>query len=52
MSTCNQLDLETLGFQPVLPKYLLDIDPINDQGRGREIQYIHLYERTSHPLHT
>ena len=38
MSTCNQLDLQTLGYQPVLPKNLpitvQDCRRITDHFRG------------------
>ena len=33
MSTCNQLDLQTLGSQPVMPKYLPDRCS-NQEGRN------------------
>ena len=41
MSTCNWLDLQTLGFQPVMPK----ISPITDvhnvwRCKGRELKHM------------
>ena len=35
MSTCNRLDLQTLGYQPVMPKYLPDHCPYLSSGLVR-----------------
>ena len=37
MSTCKQLVLETLGSQPIMPKYLSPPDTASDLGLGTAI---------------
>ena len=41
MSTCNRFDLQTLGSQPVMPKYLPDHWSILLEGQSNHLRPIH-----------